>query len=76
MPTAMPAWVTRQHLVKHISFSAVSILAVYSFVRSLQAGVQPTLNPTAETSALAREEKGNWLVCAVCVRDVRGTRVK
>jgi len=43
-----------------------------SFVRSLRAGVQPTLNPSAETvsrsnfACLVREE-GNWLVCAsVC----------
>jgi len=45
---------------------------LWSFVRSLlQSGVQPTLDPTAETlcwsNVLAHGEDGNWLVCVVCV---------
>jgi len=31
-----------------------------SFVRSLRAEVQPTLDPSAESSALAQGEEGNW----------------
>jgi len=33
---------------------------VRSFVRSLGAGVQPTLDPIAETNALSQGEEGNW----------------
>jgi len=49
------------------------IYSCASFVRSLRAGVQPTLNPSVETvnrpNALAPgREEGKCLVCSVCAR--------
>jgi len=47
-----------------------------SFVCSLSwAEAQTTLDLSAETSALAQGEDGNWYVCAMCVRNVQEGRL-
>jgi len=53
-----------------------------TFVRSfvIAAGVQPILDPRAETisksSALVHEKGGELVGVCECVRDVQGTKVK
>jgi len=56
-------------------------VAVASFIRLLlQAGVQPTLDPSAETVsrsiALAQAERRGIGWCVQCVRDVQGRKVR
>jgi len=50
------------------------------FLSLLRAGVQPTLDPSAETvsrsSALARERGGELVGVCECVRDMQGRKVK
>jgi len=43
-----------------VTFYAFTTQQCCSFVRSLQAGVQPTLDPSAESSVLAQGEEGSW----------------